>query len=217
MDKKQEKAVELHKNVPANWYFQSIRVDLFQRYWHKRRFEEVSKVINKVDGKILDVGCNDGTFSKVILDKSDADRLIGMDVLKKTVDWANSHWKHTGKMKFIVADAHKLPFKVQTFDAVFVLEVLEHVFDPVKVLNEVKRVLNKNGYAVFLVPSDSVLFKIIWFIWLKFYPRGKVWRETHIQTYRGNFLTKISKKVGFKILVDKKFLLGMLHLIKVKK
>ncbi len=210
-------AEDLHKNVPKNWYFESIRVDLFQRFWHRRRFKEVSSIISPVKGRILDIGCNDGTFSKVIIDKSGASKLIGIDVVKKTVEWANKHWKKTGKMKFMVADAEKLPFPAQTFSAVFALEVLEHVFDPERVLLDVKRVLKKDGYAIFLVPSDNILFRIIWFLWLHFYPRGKIWRETHIQTYRGNFLAKISKKVGFKIVVDKKFLLGMLHLVKVKK
>jgi len=210
-------AEELHKNVPKNWYFESIRVDLLQRYWHKRRFDEVGKIIEPIKGKVLDIGCNDGTFSKVILNKSKADELIGIDVIKKTVDWANHHWKSTGKMKFLVADAHKLPFKPDSFEAIFVLEVLEHVFDPLKVLSEVKRVLKKDGYAVFLVPSDNLLFRMVWFMWLKFYPRGKIWTHTHIQTYRKNFLTKISKSAGFKIVVDKKFLLGMLHLVKVRK
>lgn len=210
-------AAELHRNVPKNWYFESIKVDLLQRFWHMKRFKEVSRVITPVKGEILDIGCNDGTFSKVILDASGAKKITGMDVIKKTVDWANKHWKKTGKMKFIVADAVKIPFAADSFDAVFALEVLEHVFDPKKVLLEVKRVLKKGGYAVFLVPSDNLLFRIIWFLWLNFYPRGKVWRETHIHTYRGNFLTKISKKVGFRVLVNKKFLLGMLHLVKVEK
>lgn len=210
-------AANLHHNVPENWYFESIKVDLFQRFWHTRRFDEVSKIIDPVNGEILDIGSNDGTFSKVILDKSGAKKLIGIDVVKKTVDWANNHWKKNGKMKFVVGDAAKLPFSAQSFDAVFALEVLEHVFNPKKVLLEVKRVLRKGGYAVFLVPSDNNLFRIVWFLWLNFYPRGKVWRETHIQTDRKNLLIKICKKVGFKIIIDKKFILGMLHLVKVEK
>lgn len=210
-------AEELHKDVPANWYNESLRVDSLQRFWHKTRFKEVSNIIDKVNGQILDIGCNDGTFSKVILDKSGAKKIIGIDVIKKTVDWANHHYQKNGKMQFRVADAHKLPFKADTFDAVFALEVLEHVFNPVKVLTDVKRVMKKGAYAVFLVPSDNLLFRIIWYFWLKFYPRGKIWRDTHIQTYRDNYLVKVSKKAGFKILVDHKFLLGMLHLVKVKK
>lgn len=214
--KKDLSAAELHKNVPANWYDQSIRIDLLQKYWHKRRFEEVSKMIEKVDGNVLDLGCNDGTFSKVILDKSGAKELVGIDVVKKTIDWANKHWKRN-KMKFRVADAHDLSFKANIFDAVFALEMLEHVFDPLKVLKEARRVLKKGGYAVFLVPSDSNLFKAVWFLWLRFYPRGKTWRETHIQTYRGSYLPKIVRKAGFKVEKEKKFLLGMLHLVKARK
>jgi len=217
MIKEISEAAELHKNVPENWYYESIKVDLFQRYWHKRRFEEVSKVISPVKGTILDIGCNDGTFSRVILSKSHAKKLIGIDVVEKTVKWANKHWGKTGKMKFKVAAAESLPFTPASFDAVFAMEVLEHVSNPVKVLKDVKRVLTKDGYAVFLVPSDNILFRIVWFLWLHFYPRGNVWRETHIQTFRDNFLTKISRRVGFKIVEDKKFLFGMLHLVKVTK
>jgi len=210
-------ALELHEHVPPDWYFQSLRVDPLQRYWHKRRFEEIGKLIEPVDGEVLDVGSADGMFSKVILDKSKAKKLTGIEVVKTSVDWANKHWAKTGKMKFLVGDAHKLNFGNETFDAVFCLEVLEHVHSPEKVLQEFKRVLKKGGYGVFLVPSDSILFRAIWWFWLRFYPRGWVWRDTHIQTYRNNYLSKICKKVGFKLEKDKKFNLEMLHAVKVRK
>ncbi len=117
----------------------------------------------------------------------------------------------------MVGDAHKLPFNNNSFDAVFCLEALEHVADPLLALKEFKRVMKKGGYGVFLVPSDNDLFKIVWWLWLHFYPRGWVWRETHIQTYRNNYLPVACRKAGFKIVVDKKFNLGMLHLVKVQK
>lgn len=209
-------ARDLHEKTPPNWYFESIKVDFLQRIWHKTRFNNISKVIEPVNGSVLDIGCADGTFSKVILEKSKAKRLIGIDVLKTSVDWAKRHWKNP-EMKFLVGDAHKLRFPASYFDAVYIMEVLEHVASPKLVLSEVKRVLKKGGYGVFLVPSDSFLFKTIWFLWLHFYPRGWVWNNTHIQTYRKNYLTKICKQVGFKVEIDKKFNLGMLHLVKVRK
>ena len=204
------------KQSPTNWYDESIKVDPFQRFWHKKRFTEVSRIINPIKGKVLDVGCNDGTFSKIIFEKTGADKLIGIDLAGKSINWANKHRKKSG-INFLVGDAQNLEFKPNFFDAVFCLEVLEHVEDPLKTLQEFKRVMKKGGYGIFLVPSDSFLFRLIWFFWLNFYPRGWVWRETHIQTYRGNFLPKICKKVGFKVEVDKKFNLGMLHLVKVRK
>jgi ubiquinone/menaquinone biosynthesis C-methylase UbiE len=208
-------AAQLHENVPPGWYFHSIQENSLQRYWHSRRFMEVGKLIEPVKGKVLDIGSSDGVFSKVILDKSQAKELTGIDVLDSSVNWANKHWRKNKKMRFLVADAHNLPFKAGTFEAAFIMEVLEHVYNPEKVLRETKRVLKKGGYAVFLVPSDNLLFRATWFLW-GFY-RGKIWSHTHIQTYRDNYLPKLAKKVGYKIEEDKKFILGMLHVVKVRK
>jgi 2-polyprenyl-3-methyl-5-hydroxy-6-metoxy-1,4-benzoquinol methylase len=202
-------------STPQGWYCESIKKDLFQRYWHSRRFNEVEKLIEPIKDKVLDIGCADGLFSQQILGKSKASGLIGIDVEKSSIDWANKHWKNS-KMKFEVGDAHNLKFKAGTFDAVFALEMLEHVESPAKVLKEVKRVLKKDGYAIFLVPTDNLLFRVIWFLWLNFYPRGYVWRETHIQTYRNNYLPKICKAAGFIIEAKKNFNLGMLQAVKVK-
>lgn len=209
-------AEELHERVPPNWYYESLKVDPLQRYWHKRRFEEVSKLIEPVDGEVLDVGSADGMFSRVILKKTGAEKLIGIDVLKSSVDWANKHWR-SKKLEFRVGDAHDLKFKDESFDAIFCLEVLEHVHKPVKVLKEFKRVLKKGGYGIFLVPSDSFLFRIIWWFWLNFYPRGWVWEDTHIQTYRNNHLPEICREAGFEVEKEKKFILGMLHAVRVRK
>src|SRR6266481_4797276 len=99
MDATMKEAIKLHKNTPPNWYNQSLKVDLLQRYWHNRRFTEVSKLIEPTGGSVLDIGCADGMFSKVIFNKSHADRFIGIDVIKSSVDWANKHWKNEKKMK----------------------------------------------------------------------------------------------------------------------
>lgn len=207
---------DLHEHVPANWYFESLKKDPLQKFWHHTRFREVKKVASSADS-VLDVGCADGVFSNIIFKSTNAKKFIGLDVVKSSIKWAKNHWKKNKKMKFIVGDAHDLPFSKNTFDAVFCLEALEHVAEPVKVFKEFQRVMKKDGYGVFLVPSDNDLFKIVWWLWLHFYPRGWVWRETHIQTYRNNYLPIAAKKAGFKIEIDKKFNLGMLHLIKVRK
>ena len=207
---------DLHEHVPANWYFESLKKDPFQKFWHSTRFREVTKVATPAES-VLDVGCADGVFSNVIFKKVKPNKFIGLDVVKTSINWAKKHWASNKKMKFLVGDAHHLPFTNGTFDAVFCLEALEHVAEPLKVFKEFKRVMKKGGYGVFLVPSDNDLFKIVWWLWLTFYPRGWVWRETHIQTYRNNYLPKVCKKVGFVVEVDMKFNLGMLHLVKVRK
>ncbi len=209
-------AVEMHENVPPDWYFASIKRNIFQRYWHKRRFEKIKELTEPVGGGILDIGSADGVFSKVILDAAGARQLTGIDVLRSSVDWANRHWKNS-KMKFQVGDAHDLKFPASTFDAVFALEVLEHVFDPLKVFREVKRVLKKGGYAIFLVPSDNFLFSVIWWFVTNFW-WARIWQNCHVQSFsQKNPLAKVVAKSGLKVEVDQKFILGMLSVVKARK
>jgi ubiquinone/menaquinone biosynthesis C-methylase UbiE len=210
-------AAELHENVPADWYFSSMKRNIFQRYWHTRRFGEVEKFIEPTDGKILDIGSADGVFTKVILDKSQAKEIIGIDVLATSVAWANKHWSKVEQLKFKVGDAHNLKFKSNTFNAVFALEVMEHVFNPQDVFKEVKRVLKKNGYFIVLVPSDNFLFNLIWWFVTHFW-WARIWQDCHVQSFSAKQSLAIElRKAGFKIEVDHKFLLGMLNLVKVRK
>ncbi len=211
-------AAELHENVPPDWYFSSMKRNPFQKFWHESRFREVEKFIEPIPGaKILDIGSADGLFTKVILDKSKAKEIIGIDVLITSVEWAKKHWKRNKEMKFQLGDAHKLDFKPNTFDAVFALEVMEHVFEPQIVFKEIKRVLKKNGYVIILVPSDNFLFKIIWWFVTNFW-WARIWQDCHVQSFSAKqSLAKEMEKAGFKIEVDDKFLLGMLNLVKARK
>jgi 2-polyprenyl-3-methyl-5-hydroxy-6-metoxy-1,4-benzoquinol methylase len=209
-------ASQLHENVPPGWYYNSVRTNFIQRYVHTRRFTEVGNLVEPNTKRILDIGCADGAFTKVILDNSKAQEIIAIDVLRSNIDWAKKHWKKEKEIRFEIGDAHKLNFKEITFDAVFALEVLEHVFDPKEVLTQIKRVLKKGGYAVFLVPAETLLFKVVWFFWTKYY-KGRIWDGTHLHAYKNSYLIKLAKEVGFQIEVDKKIIFGTLHLIKVRK
>ncbi|MBI4058838.1 class I SAM-dependent methyltransferase [Candidatus Microgenomates bacterium] len=209
-------AVHLHENVPPDWYERSIKHNLLQRFWHTRRFRQVSKLIEPAE-VILDIGCADGTFTKVVWEKTKAKKLIGIDVLKSSIEYAKKRFKNNNGMEFHVADAHNLPFKTGEFDAVFCLEALEHVIDPLRVLQEIHRVLKNGGYAIVLVPSENWLFhSVVWPLWQK-WPGKNIWQHTHLHNFSNGFLEELVAESGFHLKVVKKFLLGMLFLVKVKK
>ncbi len=52
----------------------------------------------------------------------------------------------------IVCDIENLPFKENSIDIVFNIAVLEHVKNPEKVVNEINRVLKKNGIIISFFP-----------------------------------------------------------------
>lgn len=203
--------VEIHEDVPADHYDIGIKKNLFQKYWHWRRFHEISSVIKPVDGPILDIGCHSGTFTTRILSKVKSRQIYGVDISHSAIRAIN---KKIPDGHFEIADASNLPFKDNFFEAIFCLEVLEHVDNPSSVLAEIKRVLKDEGYGVILVPTDNKLFRTVWFIWTLCYP---VWRHAHVQSFSGDLLEKNLKQVGLKIEKVKTFNLGMLKLIVFKK
>ena len=81
-------------------------------------------------------------------------RLVGLDIARKAVlKW---HLADT-----IVADANALPFKDNIFDAVLLLEVLEHLLVPELVLNEIHRVLRPGGELLLTTPNSYAWWNVL--------------------------------------------------------
>jgi 2-polyprenyl-3-methyl-5-hydroxy-6-metoxy-1,4-benzoquinol methylase len=209
------RAADLHKNVPPDWYKKSIEENALQRFWHLTRFKQVGKMVEPTKGSILDVGSADGTFTKIIVERSKAKKVIGIDVLESSVNYSKKRFAKSRVMSFRMADAHNLPFKDKQFDAVFCLETLEHVEDPIKVVSEMGRVLTDEGYLVILVPAENLLFRMLWPIWLL--GKGRIWRGTHLNHFSSDQVLDVIRKNGFEIVENNKFLWGMLQAAKARK
>jgi ubiquinone/menaquinone biosynthesis C-methylase UbiE len=205
-------AINIHNKVPPNWYENSVQVNIFQRFWHNRRFNQLKKNINTSSGIFLDVGCCDGFLTKFILDNSLATKIYGIDVLQESVNYAIKRYRNNKKLFFTYGDAHNIPFKDKSFDVIFCLDVIEHLQKPIIALTEMKRVLKNNGIIFILVHTNSLVFRLCWFFWTKW--RGKIWRGTHINIFSNTEIINLIKKAGFKIKTNDHFLLGMYQLVK---
>src|SRR3989338_5123067 len=60
----------------------------------------------------------------------------------------------------IIGDGCAMPFEDASFDTVANSLVLEHTFEPVKMVKEVGRVLRPRGHALFLIPPTGVIHDI---------------------------------------------------------
>ncbi len=54
-------------------------------------------------------------------------------------------------------DGCQMTFEDNTFDTVINIQVLEHVFEPIKMVRECARVLKPGGYGVFMIPQTGVI------------------------------------------------------------
>ena len=100
-------------------------------------------------GSVLDLGCGDGLLFRLLGKK--IEKGVGLDISPEAVRKA----KEKGFDARLHSFDDPLPFEDNTFDYVVLLDVLEHVYDPVPLLREAARV-SKNSVIVG-VPNFSSL------------------------------------------------------------
>ena len=96
---------------------------------------------------------------------------------------------------YIKADIQEVtPFNSNSFDLIFALDILEHVENPSIALDEILRILKKNGLLFVSVPTESILLRIV---------RNLIGAVKNIQV-NPHWLGKIkSEREFFKILQEK--------------
>lgn len=104
-------------------------------------------------GNILDIGCLDSRIIELV----DPTFYMGIDTAKKTIKLMNSKYPATGSIPYFeVQDLYSLKrFPESRFKYVVMGEVLEHLEDPEKAIQEAFRILRPGGVLAISVPLEE--------------------------------------------------------------
>ncbi|MGQ0743225.1 MAG: class I SAM-dependent methyltransferase [Acidimicrobiales bacterium] len=94
-------------------------------------------------GHVLEVGSGFGQLARNLSPRSVS--YVGLDLVAAGLSLQS---------RGVVADAHQLPFSGHSFDTVVANNSLEHLYDPVAALSEIRRVLRPGGHLLALLPLD---------------------------------------------------------------
>ena len=61
------------------------------------------------------------------------------------------------RFRHVVGDGCRMEFAAASFDTVLAVQVLEHVFEPIAMVEEIGRVLRPGGHAILLVPQTGTM------------------------------------------------------------
>ena len=110
-----------------------------------------AQIVSKYAGdSVLDVGCNAGELAGYLA--STGRKVVGIDISRNLITRAKSRYP---SVKFLVASGENLPFDDNQFDTCVCWNVLEHMQDDKRALQELWRVARKN--VILCLPKKDEL------------------------------------------------------------
>jgi ubiquinone/menaquinone biosynthesis C-methylase UbiE len=116
-------------------------------YAVKRRIAKIDETVDLKGKHVLDLGCGNGCYTEELARR--AAKVCGIDIRMSHLE------AFRARIPRVQAAGENLPFAPESFDAVTMIEVLEHTHCDGKVLEECFRVLKPGGLLILLVPGIS--------------------------------------------------------------
>ena len=117
--------------------------------------EIINRVIECNPKTILDLGCGNGNIL-IRLEKMTSAKLYGLDLSEKMVEIAAK--RLNANTQICIGDAEFLPYEDNSMDVVVCNASFHHYPNPVKVLQEIKRVLKRKGVLILGDPTAPALY-----------------------------------------------------------
>lgn len=168
------------------------------------------KLLSKAFGKILDVACGTGQNFQFFAPNS---QIMAVDLSPNMLDMARMNANHYGlNVQFAVMDAEKLEFPDESFDTVVSTLSTCTFPNPVKALQEMKRVCRPDGLILLLEHGRSSM------AWFASYQDRHEYQ--HYQDHAGcrwnqDPLDSV-QAAGLKVSKNKRNILGMFHTIEAR-
>lgn len=134
---------------------------------NKRTGGEIAKRLKRMgvnEGMFLDAGCGPGHMTLELALALPYAQIVGVDLSQPCIEMGNKLADEYGianRLKFQMGDIQNLPFKNDMFDFVCSVHTIHIVEEPVKMLNEINRVLKPNGNFAILDIRRSYLGLLI--------------------------------------------------------
>jgi O-antigen biosynthesis protein len=103
--------------------------------------------------RVLDAGCGTGYGSRLLLE-SGASSVVGVDIAQEAIDAAST--QPADGLSFMLGDMLALPLPDASVEMVVCFEAIEHVQDQDRALDELRRVLTRDGWLAISSPNRDV-------------------------------------------------------------
>lgn len=163
-----------------------------QRFWHQKKLEFAKEKLGALHGKkILDVGCGSGHLCFALA--GSCKEIIGIDISQHAIEFAQNMKQklNLSNVIFMKTDPDSFPFQSESFDAVIMMELVEHLENPAFLLAEALRVLKKNGRIFITTPNYKSCWPLVEWLLDYFHLTPPLKGHQHISKFNRAILQKL--------------------------
>ena len=136
------------------------KVNIGWGYEQMRIHSTILKFLNiNEKALVLEIGCGRGDLTEKL--SKEYKKIVAFDISSVGVKKGRKRVNARCNCEFLVADATKLPFNSHLFDVVILSEVLEHVIDQKRCIQEIYRIIKPNGYLMLTTPNSEGIHRNI--------------------------------------------------------
>jgi|ERR1035437_6293767 2-polyprenyl-3-methyl-5-hydroxy-6-metoxy-1,4-benzoquinol methylase len=158
--------------------------------------EELLPYLPKNLDQVLDIGCSEGNFGKLLKEKFGC-KVYGVEPNENAANIAKTKLDYIFNNKFDTS----LNFEGVLFDCIFFNDVLEHLEDPFKALQMAKQLLTTDGHIVASIPNLRH-FNVIWDLIVKKdfkYVADGILDNTHLRFFTKKSIERLVDETGLKV------------------
>lgn len=134
--------------------------EIFNRRWHKQLhfidWERFKKLSDRFNGKgtYADIGCFNSPMPLWLSDEYKEATIYAVDHCEKLVNYLQAQFP---KVHYLCGVADALPFGDESVDYLVAGEIIEHLEDPKKLIDEAYRVLRPGGTIALSTPFEELI------------------------------------------------------------
>lgn len=129
--------------------------------WDKSYQKNQENILNLLElnsnAKFIDLGCDDGSWTLCCAKKINTNLIYGAEIANERATLAKEK-----NISVESADLNSsLPYSNESFDVVHTNQVIEHLYDTDKFMDEISRILKRGGYTIISTENASSWHNIL--------------------------------------------------------
>ena len=181
-------------------YYSPLNFDHQDKYDDRPR-TDLLNLIPEPCKHILEIGCGTGATGSLLKSKNPNLVYVGLEIDEQAARTAGTRLD-----KVITADVEKMPgnqwpFETESFDLIIAADVLEHLYDPWRVLHLLRSLLKRDGKILLSLPNTqniNLIANLVQGNWT--YEKFGLLDATHIRFFTWHEIEKLIQGTGYRIL-----------------